>query len=340
MTKINLAILGFGFMGRVYSYAANVLHNFYPDAPKISIESVLVSKDNKELNEELVSRYGFKEVTSNLERIIQNDDINAVYVASPNNFHYDQVLSSLEANKNILCEKPFTVSLNEAKELVKLKDKKENLVGNIVFEYRFIPAIQEIKSILSSGKLGEITQFRFLYLHGSYAEDREITWRLKKGTGGALVDLGPHVIDLVQHILGPINILESNSQTKFPGREVDDYAQIICRTEKGSDGYLEVSRLSTGSLDDLRIEIHGYQGSISWSLQELNYFKLFLKDTEYPGYTTIPCFTSQDSTADFPPPKVSSGWLMPHVHCLYSFTKQIEDRSFQDLSAASFKDGF
>lgn len=327
-------------MGKVYSYAANVLHNFYPDAPKVSIKSVLVTKDNKKLNKELAYRYGFEEVTTSLEKITQNDQINAVYVASPNNFHYEQVVSSLEANKNILCEKPFTESLSQAQELVKLKDKKISLVGNMVFEYRFIPAIQEIKSILNSGKLGEINQFRFMYLHGSYAEEREITWRLKKGTGGALVDLGPHVIDLVQHMLGPINIIGSNMQAKFPGREVDDYAQILCRTIEGIDGYLEVSRLSTGSLDDLRIEIHGNEGSISWSLQELNYFKLFMKNSDYPGYKTIPCFSAKESKSDFPPPKVSSGWLMPHVHCLYSFAKQIEDSSFDDPSSANFKDGF
>jgi len=340
MNKINIAIIGFGFMGKVYNSAVKTLNDYYPDIPEIQISSILVSK-NKSIKDidGLKKRYGFSLITSNIEELLNDPTIDAFYIASPNNFHFEQVKLALQNDKHVLCEKPMGMNIFETKEMLKMSINKPNLVCNMVFEYRYIPAISEIRKIIASNKLGKILQFRIMYLHGSYINKRPITWRLKEGTGGALVDLGPHVLDLTKFLLGPFKINSYKKIKKMPNRVVDDMAFILCETENNADGYIEVSRISTGSVDDLRIEIHGTKGAVNWSLENLNYFKLFLKDEDYEGYKLIPSFNNKEDKSDFPPPKVSNGWLMAHTHCLYNFIKEISKKDFKDERTAKFSDG-
>jgi len=209
----------------------------------------------------------------------------------------------------------------------------------MVFEYRYIPAITYIKKILALGELGDIIQFRIMYLHGSYIDKRPITWRLKPGTGGALIDLGPHVLDLIHFLLGEFKINSFKKKTKMPDREVDDIAWILCETKNNADGYIEVSRLSTGSVDDLRLEIHGTKGAIKWNLEDLNNYHYYSKESNNNGYTYVPCYTNVEDNSDFPPPKVTGGWLSAHVHCLYHFVKEIVDSDYKNDNIAKFEDG-
>ena len=327
-------------MGKAYNYAANIINDFYPDAPNVNVETILVSKNNS--NEDmsrLKSRYGFNKVTQNLDEIINDKAIDAVYIGTPNNLHCEQAKRCIEARKHVLCDKPISTSLLEADTMLKTANEA-GIIANMVFEYRFIPAISKIKEIIDSGILGEIIQFRALYLHGSYIEERPKTWRLMKNTGGALVDLAPHLFDLVHFLIGKFSITHSKVVTKIPNREVDDIALMLCETQSNADGYIEVSRLSSGSVDDLRLEIHGKKGAVKWNLEELNYFHLFNKNQQNEGFKKIPCFSNDQDMTDFPPPKVTTGWLMPHVHCLYNFVKEISDPTYEDMRTPKFADGY
>lgn len=340
MKRINLAILGYGFMGKVYNHASKVLKDYYPDIPNVEVTSVLVSssKSNQEIAA-IKKRYGFKMVTRNYKDLLDDNSIDALYIASPNNFHFDQVKLAIEHNKHILCEKPMGLTSDETKKMLIASNKNKNLVTNMVFEYRYIPAICKLKEIIELGIIGDIIQFRIMYLHGSYIDSRPVTWRLKPGTGGALVDLGPHVIDLVHFLIGDLNINSFKKKAKMPNREVDDIAWILCETNNNADGYIEVSRLSTGSVDELRLELHGSKGSLKWNLEELNYYYYYNKEEGFSGYQKIPCFTNESNSSDFPPPKVTAGWLSAHIHCLYHFVKEISDNGYKNRNIAKFEDG-
>ncbi|MAJ43824.1 MAG: hypothetical protein CMF96_03640 [Candidatus Marinimicrobia bacterium] len=340
MKKINIAIIGYGFMGKVYNYASKVLNDYYPDLPPIEVSSILISprKSDDEIKI-LNDRYGFKLITKNYSDLLNDSSIDAFYIATPNNFHYNQVELALKYNKHVLCEKPMALSIDETKKMLKISKDKRKLITNMVFEYRYIPAITYIKNLLSSGELGDIIQFRIMYLHGSYIDKRPITWRLKPGTGGALIDLGPHVLDLIHYLLGDFKINSFKKKTKILNREVDDIAWILCETKNNADGYIEVSRLSTGSVDDLRLEIHGTKGAIKWNLEDLNNYYYYSKKSKNNGYTYVPCYTNIEDNSDFPPPKVTSGWLSAHVHCLYHFVKEISDTDYQNDNIAKFEDG-
>ena len=339
---INLGIIGFGFMGKTYAYAAKVLSFFYPDAPKVNIKSVVTSSEKTA--KAVSARYGI-DAFSDIDSVISDKEIDAVYIASPNKFHFDHIKRAIEGNKHILCEKPMVLNLKEADEVCSLVRDK-GLVNHIVFEYRYIPAIMKIKELISQNAIGDITQFRALYLHGSYADpQRPMSWRLTEQSG-ALMDLGPHVIDLVNFLIDPIVKVTSKKVTKIQERpkvkggkeyqavNTDDITWLLCETESGISGSIETSRLSTGCVDDLRLEIHGEKGAFRFSLENLNYVEYYNGKTG-GGFIKIPTLQNYPG-ADFPPPKVSAGWLRAHIHTLYLFLKAIKDIDY----GANFEDGY
>lgn len=336
---INLAILGSGFMGRVYMNAAESLKHYYPDSPNVNIHSVLVSKrkSNEEISE-IKKRFKIDNVTSDYEDILNNSNIDAIYVATPNDLHCEQVCLAIKKGKHVLCEKPMSMTIEESKKMMNYSDQNPTIIANMVFEYRYIPAITQIKKIIDSGKIGKIIQFRAFYLHGSYINKRPLTWRLKKGTGGALVDLGPHVLDLISFLIGDVKISHMKTAKKMPNREVDDIAWLLCDANN-ADGTIEVSRVSNGSVDELKLEIHGTKGAVKWNLEELNYFYLFTNESNFSGYKKVPYFVDKDDNSDFPPPKVTSGWLNAHTHCLYHFVKEINNKNYKNKAIAKFSDG-
>ena len=340
MKKINIAIFGFGFMGKTYLHASKVVNDFYPDSPEIKVKKILVSKNKSKEDRKLIEKRYDVIVTSNIDEILTDLSIDVVYIGSPNNFHYEHFEKVIKSNKHILCDKPLGIDSVETKNMLELANNYDNLITNVVFQYRFIPAINEIKEMIENGKLGKILKFRISYLHGSYVDERPITWRLKDKTGGALVDLGPHVLDLIYYLLGEFNVTEKIIKTKIKDRVVDDFAWIFCETYKDSaDGFIEVSRISTGCIDELRLEIHGESGSVKWNLEDLNFYYFFNKNTSRNGYSRLPAFFDKNSISDFPPPKVTSGWLKAHINCLYYFINEINDKTKSSNKVAKISDG-
>ncbi len=340
MKNINIAIFGFGFMGKTYLHASKVINDFYPDAPTINVKKILVSNNKSDKDRKSIeARYNLV-VTSNIDEILSDSSIKAVYIGTPNNFHLEHFRKVIKSKKHILCDKPLGVDSIETKKMLDLAKNNESLIANVVFQYRFIPAISKIKSMIDDGDLGKILKFRIAYLHGSYVDNRPITWRLKDKTGGALVDLGPHVLDIAYYLFGKFNVTDKKIKTKIKNRTVDDFAWVFCETIKDcADGFIEVSRVSTGCIDELRLEIHGESGSVKWNLEDLNFFKFFNKKSQVNGYTRLPAFFDKNSNSDFPPPKVTSGWLRAHINCLYYFVNQVSDKTKISDKIAKISDG-
>ena len=341
MIKVNIAVFGFGFMGKIYLHASKVLNDFYPDIPKVEVKSLLLS-DKKSDNDmkRIKERYDIDNVTTDINDILNDDSIDAIYIGTPNDCHYQHYKLAIESKKHVLCDKPLGLNQTETREMLQIANKNKRYISNVVFQYRFIPAISEIKKIILDGLIGKILKFRISYLHGSYIENRPITWRLKDKTGGALIDLGPHVIDLVYFLFGNFRITDKKLKTKIKDRDVDDFAWAFCETEKdNADGFIEVSRVSTGTIDELRLEIHGSLGAVKWNLENLNFYEYFNVESKEKGFKKLPAFFDKESSSDFPPPKVTSGWIRAHVDCLYHFIKEVSDQNFSSNKIAKFSDG-
>ncbi len=341
MKKLNIAVFGFGFMGKTYLHASKVLNDFYPDIPGVVVKSLLLS-DKKSLDDikRIKNRYNIENVTIDINDILNDESIDAVYIGTPNDLHYKHYRLAIESKKHVLCDKPIGLNKSESEKMLQIANKNKRYISNVVFQYRFIPAISKIKEMISDGILGKIFKFRISYLHGSYIENRPITWRLKQNTGGALIDLGPHVFDLAYFLFGNFRITSKKLKTKIKDRSVDDFSWIFCETDKDNvDGFIEVSRISTGTIDELRLEIHGSLGAVKWNLENLNFYEYYNVKSPEKGFKKLPAFFDKESASDFPPPKVTSGWLRAHVDCLYHFVKEISDKDFSSIKIAKFSDG-
>lgn len=345
---MKIGIIGFGFMGKTFVHSLNTLKDYYSDINiDVSIGGVVTSSEAslKKIN---LSRYGIEKAYKNIDSLLEDKTIDSIYIASPNSLHFDQIKKCIKANRNILCDKPLTSKASDSSKLIKMLNPK--MVYQMVFEYRNFPAIREIKELINNNKIGQILNFRINYLHSGYLDRaRPMSWRLRDG-GGAIMDLGPHVIDLVNFIIDEIKSIKgmkknyinkrpiSSLNKKLENVPVDDIAMGLCETKTGIPGFIEVSRLSMGSTDDLNIHISGEKGSIKWSLENLNFYYLATKD----GINKIQPSTNISEFVDFPPSKVAHGWLRAHSHSVYQFIKEVSDKKLinrEKISIPHFSDG-
>lgn len=329
VNEMKIGIVGFGFMGKTFIHSLNCIKDYYSDInDKVTVGGVVTSSEDsvKKIN---LARYGIEKSYKNIDLMLNNKDINAIYIASPNILHFEQIKKCIRKKKHILCDKPLTSNLKDSSKLIKMLDPK--MIYQMVFEYRNIPAIREIKSIIGKKKIGNIINFRMNYLHSGYLDtNRPMSWRLQNG-GGAIMDLGPHIIDLTNFLIEDIKSIKGIKKNHINKRPislnnkklqevlVDDFAMGLCETKSGIPGFIEVSRLSMGSIDDLNIHISGDRGSIKWSLEDLNNYSLASED----GIIKKQASSMIHNSIDFPPGKVTHGWLRAHCHSVYQFIQEV-----------------
>ena len=326
---MKIGLVGFGFMGKAFMHSMSVINHYYKQfIPDVEISGVVTSssKSSKKID---LSRYGIKKSYADLTDLLENKEIDSIYIATPNNLHYDQLLEAIAADKNILCDKPLTVNPQQSKKIIESQSK--NRIYQMMFEYRNFPAIREIKSLIKKQEIGSILNFKASYLHSSYLDtNRPMSWRLREG-GGAVSDLAPHIIDLCNFLVGDIEIVKGykrNVISKRPKSEnsntlekvvVDDCASCLCETQNGVTGILDVSRVSMGSVDELTIVINGTKGTLKWNLEDLNFYEHLTKD----GSRKTFAINTYNDLTDFPPSKVSNGWLRAHAHSVYQYIARV-----------------
>lgn len=209
--------------------------------------------------------------------------------------------------------------------------------------YRFIPALLRAHELAQAGVLGEIYRFRTEYLHTGYQDpQRPLSWRMNKtkSGGGALADLGVHLIDLIRHLLGEIDSIQAITHTYIPERPiaagaqtkapvtVDDAAWVQMKLQNGALGTLEVSRFATGAMDDVRLEICGSKGALRFYLMEPNWlwwFDAARQGGAYGGERGWVCLETgqQYPGASIPPARAVLGWTRPHAEDQYQFLKAL-----------------
>jgi predicted dehydrogenase len=253
--------------------------------------------------------------------------------------------AAIAAGKHVYVDKPVTASLSEAEELAGLLEGYEG-VAQVALQYRCFPATIRAKQLVDEGFLGPVTHFRASYLHsGSVDPDKPVNWKSTAAAGGGVIrDLGSHVLDLLWWLIGPfssvhcIDRIWSSRRPSLdePGTmmdiDVEDAAAMLLRSDDGSFGCLDVSKVATGVEDELRFEIHGRHGAIRFNLRQPNYLEIYdgrRKDGALggsSGWQELACVQKYPAPGGgFPGPKFSLGWIRGHVHSLYSFLRAIAD---------------
>jgi predicted dehydrogenase len=284
MKKLRTAIIGTGFMGRVH--AENVRR--LPD-----VEVAAVAGSNEERAREFANRMGVNRASGNYQELLEDSSIDAVHVLTPNALHYPICRAALLAGKHVLCEKPFTVTVEEARELIHLA-AKTSLANCLQHNLRYYPVVQQMRRMIESGELGDI-----LIVQGTYSQDwllydTDWNWRIDSTDNGslrAMGDIGSHWMDLIQHVTGlRITSLCADLATfhhtrrrphgpveTFAGKgarpsnyesvaiDTDDFGSVLLRLGDRARGAFTVSQMSAGRKNMFTIEIYGSKAGVSWN---------------------------------------------------------------------------
>jgi len=223
--------------------------------PKAKVMSVY-SHDLKRARA-LADKFGVPNAFDDYDQFLASE-IDAVYVGSANSDHYDQVIRAAKAGKHILCDKPVSLTAAEAFEMVRVCEEN-NVKFFVNYPYRFHPMLQKAKELIQSKNMGQLisvnANFNINLLPGE-------NFRYKSAHGGgALMDIGTHILDTFRYLGGEIVSIEGVMDNVIYQAEVEDYAAGIAKFEKGGYGIFNVSFNAPKAFN--RIEIILSRGALS-----------------------------------------------------------------------------
>src|SRR5919197_3243188 len=160
--KLNVAMIGAGFIAKAHSNAFHQVGRFFPTPFELHLK-VICARNQAKL-EAVSSRWGWQEVSTDWREIVSRKDVQIVDIAVPNALHAPIAVAAAAAEKIVLCEKPLAVSLEEAENMAKAAHQVPNMVW---FNYRRVPAVAFAKKLIDEGRLGETFHYRALYLNQS-----------------------------------------------------------------------------------------------------------------------------------------------------------------------------
>lgn len=223
-------------------------------------KSVLDSVFSHNINraKQISSSFLIKNSFDNYDDFLKSD-IDAVYISSINSDHKEQVIKAAKAGKHILCEKPIAINSAEAEEMLKACDEN-NIKMAVNYVYRFHPNILKAKELLKNQLLGKLT-----LINASFNIDlppgNNFRYDKKLSGGGALRDLGTHIIDILRFLGGEFEIVKGVVDNVVYKSEVDDFSSAIIKFKESGYGYFNVSYNNKKAFN--RLEILGHKGTIS-----------------------------------------------------------------------------
>lgn len=222
--------------------------------------------------------YGdFKEMIQKEKR--RKDKIDAVSIVTPNHMHFAPAKMALENGFHVICDKPVTFTLAEAR---KLKDlvEKTGLTFALTHNYTGYPMVKQARHLVKSGALGAIRKVVVEYPQGwlAFLEEKrgykQAEWRTdpkRSGIAGAVGDIGTHAENLAEYITGlKITEMCADVSTFVEGRLLDDDANVLLHFDNGAKGILHCSQIANGDENNLNIRVYGELGSVHWHQQEPN----------------------------------------------------------------------
>ncbi len=347
MKKINVGLIGAGFMGKAHSLAYAAMPMFFWPAPAIPVRK-LIADLTEDSARDGAARFGFEEYTSDWRRIIDNPDIEIVDISTPNDRHMEMAVAAAQAGKHVFCEKPIARNSEEAKTMLEAV-KRARVKHMVAFNYRRTPAVALAKRYIEEEAIGKILNFRGTYLQDWSADPSSpLSWRFQKKVAGsgALGDIGTHVIDMARYLVGDINEVFAVLQSYIKERplqegsvdklgtvkagkdvkkglvDVDDECLFMLRFDNGAIGSIEATRNGWGRNNFITFEIHGDKGSLYFNYERRDELQVcFSSDPgDRRGYRTI--YTGPTH------PYGEGLWPIPALGIGYGETKIIECHDF------------
>jgi len=279
--RLRLGMVGGGqgaFIGAVHRIAARLDDRYELVAGALSSDPVRSRASAEDLGIAADRSYDSFETMASAESG-RADGIDVVSVVTPNHVHFAAARAFLEAGIHVICDKPLTTNVAEARELAKLASDK-GLLFAVTYNYSGYPMIRQARELISSGALGELRVVQVEYPQDWLTTDAENTglkqaeWRTdpgRAGSGGCIGDIGTHAYHLASYVSGlKLEALCAELTTFVNGRQLDDNAQIMLRFAGGARGLLWASQVAPGNENALALRIYGSEGGLEWKQENPN----------------------------------------------------------------------
>ncbi|MFC8427035.1 Gfo/Idh/MocA family protein [Streptomyces sp. NPDC057253] len=287
---LGVAVVGFGWMGRVHSQAYARVRHHYPRLALVP-ELVAVAEEVPGRAEEAAAQFGFASTTRDWREVAADPRVQAVSVTAPNFLHREIGVAMAEAGKHLWIEKPVGLTVEDARAVADAV-AKAGVRSAVGFNYRNAPAVEAARDLIAAGELGTVTHVR-IRLFSDYAAHPQgaLTWRYERERGGSgvLGDLASHGADLARFLLGDIASLTADTAIFLPERarptgataghtlatgelgpvENEDYVNCLLRFASGARGVLEACRISVGEQNNYGFEVHGTKGAVFWDFRRM-----------------------------------------------------------------------
>jgi predicted dehydrogenase len=340
--RIRIGLIGYG-VGKLYAAAAQSVNLYYSGFPPVELASVATATEMSA--SKAIEQFGFERGTTDYREVIEADDINVLVIATPNHLHRAMLVDALRTDKAIYFDKPLTRDLTEAQEVLQVA-RETGRDAQLIFEFRFCPALQHARELIQDGRLGDIYAFRASYFRSSYVNpDKPLRWKgsFAQSGGGVLNDYMPHLIDMIIWLVGMPTRVTSQMRTFVDNRpaekegieripiDTDDHAIILNELPGGAIGTIEAGRMISGAANDMNVTICGSKGSLKWDLMDTNY--LYFADNTLPasegGWIQIPTIQRYPD-AVIPGADVPPGMMRFHIASMADFLRSTLDGKTYD----------
>lgn len=346
--KLNVALIGQKFMGRVHSNAWLKVGKFF-DLPMTPIMHTIVARNDAELRE-FADRWGWQNYTTNLKDVLKNPEIQLIDLGAPNHVHAELALAALAAGKHVACEKPLAGTLKDARKMMEAAKKAKNQKTFVWYNYRRCPAVALAHQLVKKGALGRLQHVRAQYLQGWAGPDVPLIWRFQKkyAGSGSNGDLGAHIVDMARFVTGD-EITEISGaiaetfvkERRIPSAgpaggiaggtrggnrkgkvDVDDAVLFLARFAGGAVASFEATRFAKPNQNAANLEVNGEKGAIKFEFENMNvlWFHDAMVDPKVAGWTRIMCTSGGNH------PYAAAWW--PDAHVLgyeHSFINEAAD---------------
>ncbi|AZZ90594.1 Gfo/Idh/MocA family oxidoreductase [Hahella sp. KA22] len=291
---LRVGLIGSGYMGKAHAIA-------FRSAPAVfelsaDIELDMLADISAEQAAAKAAVMGFKRSTGDWRELVNDPDIDVVDICSPNWLHKEMALAAIAAGKHVYSEKPLALNAADARMMTEAAERAgvKTLVG---FNYAKNPTVSLAREIIRSGELGEVVHFRGTH-NEDYLCDPEapFSWRLKRefSGSGTLGDMGSHIINMAQYLVGDITEVVADLKTvhkkrpiaNAPGEfgevENDDQVHLLARFANGAQGTLESSRIACGRKNSLWFEVTGTLGTLIYDQERLSELQFYSRKDAGP----------------------------------------------------------
>lgn len=285
--KLHIGLIGSGYMGKAHAIAFKNAPAVFPLSAEIVCD--MLADINEEHAAQNAQALGFARSTGDWQELVNDPAIDIVDICAPNYLHKPMALAAIAAGKHVYSEKPLALNASDALEMTEAAEKAgvKTFVG---FNYTKNPTVQLAREIIDSGEIGDVVHFRGTF-NEDYLADAQLpfTWRLKREFSGAgtLGDMGSHIINMAQYLVGAIDELCADLQTVHKERPIpdkatetgtvenDDQVHMMIRFNNGAMGTLESSRIAWGRKNSLWFEITGTRGTLIYDQERLSELQLY-----------------------------------------------------------------